>query len=204
MLYCVIKKRETTPNGGHDQHTNSSEPTSLRPTLEAPLWRFLLPRCGSRPRIVVRHILRWVFQCVSIFVDQVFTSLLPGHLYHPPKKKTSTFFPCPDTRGVDAVLVGDDLPELGADLVSALASPRTRRTDVARGGPREDHDEENSLTDKTIFHGLSLTWGVSLINSFVVTRDFPRSWPPWTCTSSRMAEKERRGNSKGLMRQFEG
>ena len=25
-------------------------------------------------------------------------------------------------RGVDAVLVGDDLPELGADLVAALAS----------------------------------------------------------------------------------
>jgi hypothetical protein len=38
------------------------------------------------------------------------------------------------TRGVDAVLIGDDLPELGTDLVAALAGPGKKRSVGGGGG----------------------------------------------------------------------
>ncbi len=47
--------------------------------------------------------------------------------------------------GVDAVLVGEDLPELGADLVAALASLDVDDL-TARGGRATESEPRLSLT----------------------------------------------------------
>ena len=106
--------------------------------------------------------------------------------------KTAVITAAQGTGWVNAVLICDDFPELGTNLVSALAS-QTR--EMCRCIRMPQH----------VRNWLENTWGMSeegtRVHNTAPRRETKRPsyraynpisdiWPPWTCTSSRMAARE--------------
>ena len=101
--------------------------------------------------------------------------------------KTAVITVAQGTGWVNAVLICDDFPELGTNLVSALASqaremcrcipmPHMPATGLRILEVCQRKKDRKSCTKKRDKTSILQTSGI---------------WPPWTCTSSRMAAKAR-------------